>query len=129
VKALLDTNVFLWCIGGRKSRLSKTAARVIEDEKSELQLSAVSLWEIAVKAQAGKLEIPMDKSYYVEHMGFLGIQTVLPVEARHIYQLLNLPPHHRDPFDRLLVAQCIAEKLPFVASDVALHRYPVQIIW
>jgi PIN domain nuclease of toxin-antitoxin system len=129
VKALLDTNVFLWCIGGRKSRLSKTAASAVEDEKTELLLSAVSLWEIAVKAHAGQLDIPMDKSYYVEHMGLLGIQAVLPVEARHIYRLLSLPQHHRDPFDRLLVAQCIVEKLPFVASDVALHSYPVQIIW
>jgi PIN domain nuclease of toxin-antitoxin system len=129
VKALLDTNIFLWCIAGRTSRLSRRAAKVVEDENSELLLSAVSIWEIALKARAGKLEFPEEKSFFQEQMGLLGIQFVLPVEASHVFQLFDLPDYHRDPFDRLLVAQCIAERIPLIASDAAIRRYPVEIIW
>jgi PIN domain nuclease of toxin-antitoxin system len=129
VKALLDTNVFLWCIGGRKSRLSRRAAKVVEDNNTELLLSAVSIWEIALKARAGKLEIPEEKSFFQEQMGLLGIQFVLPIEASHVFELFSLPDHHRDPFDRLLVAQCIAERIPLIASDAAMRRYPVEVIW
>jgi PIN domain nuclease of toxin-antitoxin system len=110
VKALLDTNVFLWCIAGRKSRLSRRAAKVVEDEDTELLLSAVSIWEIALKARAGKLEIPEGKSFFQEQIGLLRIQFVLAVEATHVFELFTLPDHHRDPFDRLLIAQCIAER-------------------
>jgi PIN domain nuclease of toxin-antitoxin system len=129
VKALLDTNVFLWCIGGRKSRLSRRAAKVVEDENTQLLLSAVSIWEIALKARAGKLEIPEEKSFFQEQMGLLGVQFVLAVEASHVCELFSLPDHHRDPFDRLLVAQCIAERIPLIASHAAMRRYPVEVIW
>ena len=129
MRALLDTNVFLWCIVGRKSRLSRRAAKVVEDENTELLLSAVSIWEIALKARAGKLEIPEEKSFFQEQMGLLGIQFVLAVEVSHVFELFNLPDHHRDPFDRLLVAQCITERIPLIASDAAMRRYPVEIIW
>ena len=129
MKALLDTNIFLWCIAGRKSRLSRRAAKVVEDEDTELLLSAVSIWEIALKARAGKLEIPEEKSFFQEQMGLLGIQFVLAVEASHVFELFTLPDHHRDPFDRLLVAQCIAERIPLIASDAAFRRYPIEVIW
>jgi len=62
-------------------------------------------------------------------MGLLGIQFVLPVEASHVFELFNLHDHHRDPFDRLLIAQCIAERIPLIASDVAVRRYPIEVIW
>src|SRR5690348_4993899 len=81
VRVLLDTNIFLWCIAGRKSRLSRRAARVVEDEDTELLLSAVSIWEIALKGRAGKLEIPEEKPFFQEQLGLLGIQFVLPIEA------------------------------------------------
>ena len=129
MKVLLDTNIFLWCIAGRKSRLSRRAARVVEDEDTELLVSAVSIWEIALKARAGKLEIPEEKSFFQEQIGLLGIKFVLPVEASHVFELFALPDHHRDPFDRLLIAQCISEKVPLVASDAAIRRYPVEVIW
>jgi PIN domain nuclease of toxin-antitoxin system len=129
VKALLDTNIFLWCIAGRKSRLSRRAAKIVEDEETELLLSAVSMWEIALKARAGKLEIPEEKSFFQEQMGLLGIQFVLAVEASHVFELFSLPDHHRDPFDRLLIAQCVAERIPLIASNTAIRRYPVEVIW
>jgi PIN domain nuclease of toxin-antitoxin system len=129
VKALLDTNVFLWCIAGRQSRLSRRAAKVLEDPHTELLLSTVSLWEIDLKVRAGKLELPEQQAFFDEHMNLLGIQAVLPVRQEHIFGLFSLPDHHRDPFDRLLVSQCIAEKIPLIASDAALRKYSVDLLW
>jgi PIN domain nuclease of toxin-antitoxin system len=126
---LLDTNVFLWCITGQTERLSRRAARVIAREETELLLSASSLWEIALKARAGKLELPEEEGFLREHMGLLGVKRVLAVEASHVYGLFALPDYHRDPFDRLLVAQCVVEGIPLVASDAALGRYAVEVVW
>lgn len=105
---LLDANVFLW---------------------SELLLSAVSLWEIYLKVQAGKLDLPLEPEFFRDHMTQLGVRRVLAVEARHVYGVGELPDHHRDPFDRLLVAQAITESLTMVASDAAIRRYPVESFW
>ncbi len=129
MKVLLDTNVFLWCLAGETSRLSARAAGVIEDETNDLLLSAASLWEIALKVRAGKLDLPERWEFFHEHMAALGIGSVLPVEARHVFGLFQLPDHHRDPFDRLLVSQCQAERLSLVTSDRILRRYPVEIVW
>ena len=129
MRVLIDTNVFLWCLAGETVRLSRRAKRLLESDETELVLSAVSLWEIAVKAQAGKLQVPQEGGFFQEHMALLGVQTVLPVEATHVFALFGLPRHHRDPFDRLLAAQCVVEKLPLVASDRALRRYPIEVIW
>jgi PIN domain nuclease of toxin-antitoxin system len=129
VRVLLDTNVFLWCLAGETRRLSARAAAVLEDESTVLLLSAASLWEIALKVRAGKLDLPERWQFFYEHMSALGIQVVLPVESRHVFGLFALPDHHRDPFDRLLVAQCQAERLPLVASDQILRRYDIQILW
>jgi len=129
VKVLLDTNIFLWCIAGEESRLSARAVRAVHDEANELLLSAASLWEIALKVRAGKLALPEEPEFFREHMTKLGIAGVAPIEARHVYGVFALPDHHRDPFDRLLVAQCRAEGLPLVASDRLLRRYAVEILW
>lgn len=102
MRVLLDTNVFLWCIAGKKYRLS---------------------------ARAGKLELPEEKDFFQEHMALLGIDGVLAIEASHVFGVFQLPDHHRDPFDRLLAAQCMVEKLPLVASDAVLRRYPIEVIW
>ncbi len=109
--------------------MSRRASRIVGDEDTELALSVVSLWEIALKAGAGKLELPEEKSFFQEHMGLLGIRRVLAIEASHVFGLFSLPDHHRDPFDRLLVAQCMVENIPLVASDALLRRYPIEIIW
>ena len=127
MRALLDTHVFLWAIG-EPEKLSKRAARVIEDEANELLLSAASLWEIALKTQAGKLQVPQGRGFLAEHMARLGVES-LPVEAGHVLALLSLPPHHRDPFGRLLVAQCQVENLTILTADAAIRRYAVQAIW
>ena len=129
MKALLDTNVFLWCIGGKKSRVSARASKIVEDDDTKLLLSVASLWEIALKVRTGKLELPETADFFHRHMALLGIDAVLAIEARHVFALFGLPDHHRDPFDRLLAAQCVAEKLPLIASDPMLRRYPIEVIW
>ena len=78
---------------------------------------------------AGKLELPEEAEFFREHMALLGIEAVVPVEASHVFGVLRLPDHHRDPFDRLLVAQCQVERLPLVASDSLLRRYPIEVVW
>lgn len=128
MKLLLDTHTLLWAIGD-PGRLSPTARALLEDEDHTLWCSVVSLWEITLKVQAGKLQLPAGESYFREHLGKLGIERVLGVEATHIYALLALPGHHKDPFDRLLIAQCRVEKLALVSADAALQQYPVDVLW
>jgi PIN domain nuclease of toxin-antitoxin system len=127
MKVLLDTHAFLWAVA-EPEKLSKQAARVIEDQANQLLLSAASLWEIVLKTQAGKLQLPEAPRFLAEHMAQLGIEP-LPVEAGHVLALLSLPRHHRDPFDRLLVAQCQTEHVPIVTANKEIRRYPVQTIW
>ncbi len=91
VKALLDTNVFLWSIAGEKSRFSRRAAKGLTNLDTQLVLSVVSLWEIALKVQAGRLEVPLEKAFFQEQIGLLGIHSVLAVEASHVFALFNLP--------------------------------------
>ena len=126
MRILLDTSVFLWCVAGEVSKLSAHAASAVKDETNELLLSAASLWEIALKVRAGKLELPEDWEFFHQHMSALDIRSVLPVEARHVFRLFRLPDHHRDPFDRLLVAQCQTEGLTLVTPDRMLRRYGVE---
>jgi PIN domain nuclease of toxin-antitoxin system len=94
-----------------------------------LLVSAASLREIALKVRAGKLAFPQRWEFFHEHLTALGVRSVLRIEARHVFGLFQLPEHHRDPFDRLLIAQCQAQRLPLVASDRLLRRYPIEVIW
>jgi PIN domain nuclease of toxin-antitoxin system len=126
---LIDTNVFLWSITGQKSKLSETALRMIEDTRVSLWLSSVSLWEIALKVGKGKLDLPNNADFFRTQIAKFYIQRVLPVEEAHVLADFGLPRHHRDPFDRMLIAQAQVEGLPFVTSDEQIHKYPIQIIW
>ncbi len=127
MKLLLDTHVFLWAIE-RPAMLSKKAVALIQDEDNQLLLSTASLLEIALKVRAGKLRLPEDRHYFEEHMVSLGVEC-LPIQAEHVLGLFTLPDHHRDPFDRLLVAQCRAERLVLVTADKAIRRYDIKTLW
>ncbi len=129
MKILLDTNVFLWSIGGPQSRISAAAKRALDDHENDLILSAVSLWEIALKMRAGKLGVPERAEFFRDHMSRLGVEKVLPVYASHVFEMFSLPDHHRDPFDRLLVAQCRYEGYSIVSADSMLRKYPINVIW
>lgn len=126
---LLDTSVFLWCITGQQSKLSAAALRIVEDIDISLWLSSVSLWEIAIKVNSGKLDLPKSGDFLRAQMAKFCIDRVLPLEAAHSFAEFTLPRHHRDPFDRMLIAQAQVEGLPFITCDEQIRKYPIQILW
>lgn len=128
MKFLLDTCTFLWLAGG-DPELSANAFRVAKDHRNALFLSAASVWEMAIKAKLGKLELPLPvRSYVPDRMHKLGIEG-LPITHSHTVEVAELPLHHRDPFDRLLVAQSRAERLTLLSPDPLLQPYGVEIAW
>lgn len=128
MRLLLDTQVFLWSIAATE-RLSRRARRVIEDGQNDVFLSAASAWEIAIKAGLGRLSLPNDPESFVPEQMSANAFKPLPVEMRHALAVYGLPKVHHDPFDRLLVAQAIAEGLTIVTSDERLGDYPVKVLW
>jgi PIN domain nuclease of toxin-antitoxin system len=128
VKILLDTQRWLW-MQVTPERLSQRTLELLRDPDNELYLSAASSWEIAIKFALGKLALPEPPSTYVPsrmaNSGVLG----LPVEHSHALQVAALPRHHRDPFDRLLIAQAQLEHLPILTSDRQFTPYEVEIRW
>jgi PIN domain nuclease of toxin-antitoxin system len=128
VKYLLDTHAFLWAIT-EDPQLSRTAREVFLAPSSDLFFSVASIWEILIKVQIKKLSLPPPAMPYVrEHLARNRIQ-VLPIQIDHVARLEELPLHHRDPFDRILVAQSLEEDLPILTSDPLLGRYSTQLIW
>ena len=128
MRALLDTHTFLWWITD-DTRLSVRARDVVALADNELLFSAASGLEIAIKAQLGKLDLPapLDR-FIVEQLAANGFAP-LPIRLEHALRVYELPSHHRDPFDRLLIAQAQAEGLPILSADPQIPRYDVQVIW
>jgi PIN domain nuclease of toxin-antitoxin system len=122
--ALLDTHALLWWLGD-DPQLSAVAREHIADPRQTVTVSAATLWEVAIKRSLGKLDAPDDLPQVVVDEGF----TVLPVNAVHAWALGDLPRHHGDPFDRLLVAQSVTERLPIVSADGQLDAYGVDRRW
>jgi len=127
MKLLLDTHAFLWFVIG-DSRLSRPARRALEADEAELILSAASVWELAIKASLGRLTLPASVEEYIAGKVESGFG-VLSVDWTHAAAVEKLPRHHRDPFDRLLVAQALAENLPVVTGDPAFRGYGVKVVW
>jgi PIN domain nuclease of toxin-antitoxin system len=128
VRYLLDTHVFLWWIAG-DDRLSDRARTIIADGQNVLYLSAASCWEIAIKTRLGRLTLSGDAQEFIpEHMARNSIEG-LPVQVAHALRVASLPDHHRDPFDRLLVAQSEMEALPLLTSDRQFQPYKVPLVW
>ncbi|PSB50379.1 PIN domain nuclease [filamentous cyanobacterium Phorm 6] len=124
---LLDTHTFLWYLEDNK-QLSSKAAELLEDPSNTLRLSIASLWEISIKLGLGKLSLQNSFSELEEVLQQLKIE-VLPITFSDTECYLNLPLHHRDPFDRILVAQAINHSLVLVSCDVAFDAYDLQRIW
>lgn len=126
MKLLLDTHVFLW-LQTEPERLGEHLATV-EDPATELLLSAASAWEIALKHSVGKLPLPDPPQRYVPERLSAIEARALPVEHAHALATATLPPLHRDPFDRLLVAQSTLLDIPILTADEAVSRYPVRTL-
>jgi PIN domain nuclease of toxin-antitoxin system len=126
MRLLLDTHVFLWLLA-EPERLGDHMS-TLEDAGNQLLLSAASSWEIAIKAQVGRLELPDDPKRYVpDRMRAIGADP-LPVQHSHALAVAGLPPLHRDPFDRLLVAQAQELQLRIVTADEQITRYEVETL-
>ena len=128
MKLLLDTHSWLWFVLGDAS-LSAAARSLIEDPANEKLISPVSYWEVAIKVSLGKYRLPQPYAQFIDAaidgQGF----PVLPILPRHTAIVSVLPFHHRDPFDRLLVGQAIAEDISLLSNDAALDPYGVRRLW
>ena len=128
MRLLLDTHAFLWWLDGDR-RLSSRGRRLIADSTAEVFVSAASAWEISIKAAAGKLpgalDVAADIPGCLESQGFRP----LDITIGHAQRAGSLPLRHRDPFDRMLVAQALAEELPLLSNDPAFDAYAVQRVW
>ena len=127
MRLLLDTQCWLW-MAASPERLSARARALVETTDNELYLSAASAWEIAIKHSLGKLSLPEPPARYVPSRLDATRTLALAIEASHALHIATLPPHHRDPFDRLLVAQAQLEDLPILTADPVLARYEVTTI-
>jgi PIN domain nuclease of toxin-antitoxin system len=128
MRLLLDTHVFIWW-NSDNTRLSPKVRQLLEDENSELILSVVSAWEMQIKLQLRKLVLPAHLTTVLSTQQRENGLEILPVRLAHVFTLDTLPFHHKDPFDRMLVAQAITENVPFVTHDSVMSQYPITIIW
>ncbi len=125
---LLDTCTFLW-LAAEPDRLGARAREVLDADGARLFLSDASIWEVCLKWQARKLELPLPpRRWFGEQLPLWQVER-LPLEPEHYFRSTELPPVHRDPFDRLLVAQALQRDLVIVTPDASIHDYPVAVIW
>jgi PIN domain nuclease of toxin-antitoxin system len=128
MRLLLDTHTFLWFVLNEPT-LRSSARALIEDPTNDILISPASYWEIAIKVGLKKLDLRSSYDDFM-HRGIVGNDfEVLPIEPRHTSVLTMLPHHHKDPFDRLLIAQAMAEAIPVVGADAAFDAYPVTRLW
>lgn len=127
MRALLDTQAFLWGVAG-DPRMSRTAREIFVGP-STLSISIAAIWEMLIKVQIGKLKLPRPAGPFILSKLSENKVEILPIELDHLLAYEKLPPHHRDPFDRILIAQSIKEDWPIITSDRDFAKYPVRVIW
>jgi len=129
MRLLLDTHTFLWFVAG-DPQLSTTCRNLIEDLGNQRTLSVASVWEMAIKVGLGKLPLAQPLESFVPAQLQQNAIDLLPIEPRHAFEVPRLPFHHRDPFDRLLIAQSLIEQIPLLSADAAFDAYAgLQRIW
>ena len=128
MRYLLDTHAFLWYFMA-DPRLSKNAAIIMVDMRNELLLSMASIWEIGIKSSIGKLTLPAPFAILIPQQLQQASIGILEIKLSHVTVGCGLPFHHKDPFDRMLVAQCVAEQIPVLSSDPVLDHYGIKRIW
>jgi PIN domain nuclease of toxin-antitoxin system len=128
MRILLDTHTLIWWATSSAS-LPERVLELLDDRENELLLSIASVWEIQIKCQSGKLQLGKPISQLIANQQAANSLIILPIELSHVYALQQLPAVHRDPFDRIMIAQSVVENLPFASVDSMFDRYPVQRIW
>lgn len=128
MRYLLDTHTFLWFTLDDPA-LSRFAKTLIEDPANEIEISPATYWEIAIKIGNGKYSLPAPFTQFMEQQLLVNDFKILPITIQHASALIQMPKHHKDPFDRILVAQSLVESIPIVSGDVALDAYGVTRNW
>lgn len=129
MKILLDAHVVLWWASQGGERISARAREIIEDGSTVALVGATVLYEIAIKARIGRLELPAEPEAYLPQLLRRHAFGVLPVTERHAVRAGTLPLIHRDPWDRLLIAQAQVESMPIITADPAIGQYDVDVLW
>ncbi|MDQ7783826.1 MAG: type II toxin-antitoxin system VapC family toxin [Desulfomonilaceae bacterium] len=128
MRLLLDTHSFLWFIGGNE-QLPQAAREIIIRMDNEVLLSIASLWEIAIKTSLGRLILGRPFEELIPEQIILNEIGILPIGLDDLSTVIKLPFHHRDPFDRLIIAQAMTKGLPIMGNDAQFARYPVELVW
>jgi PIN domain nuclease of toxin-antitoxin system len=128
VKYLLDTMVWLWSVGPSQT-IGTAGLKILASREEEIYLSAASSWEIAIKTRLGKFQLPEPPGRYVpKRLIEQGIRP-LPITQDHSLRVYDLPLHHADPFDRMIIVQAMVEQMTVLTSDRVFEKYPIDVIW
>ena len=128
MKLLVDTHTFLWLVEG-SPKLSSTAKAALANRNNELYLSVASIWELAIKVGNKKMALTDPLDMFVGKWTLAYQLALLPIDAAHVLAVVGLPDHHRDPFDRILIAQAHVESMTLVSVDAKFAPYSVPILW
>lgn len=128
MKLLLDTHAFLWFVLNDQ-RLSPNAQSLISNANNDIEISPASYWEIAIKISLGSYSLSEPLDVFIERQLVINQFHLLHIEPKHVKPLTSLPFHHRDPFDRLIISQAIAEQIPVISADPVFDSYAVQRLW
>lgn len=127
MKYLIDTQILIWLLG-ESERLPKDILQILKKSENAVFMSAVSIWEIAIKLSIGKLILPFKLKNVVKEINDLNIN-ILDISSEHFIKVADLPFHHKDPFDRLIISHAMLEKPPIISSDSNFRKYDLEIIW
>ena len=127
MRYLIDTHILIWALTGEK-KFSKKVQQILTDKKNEIVVSVVSEWEIAIKMSVGKLKLATDIRTFISQIEEDSFGN-LAIGRAHLFEYINLPLHHRDPFDRLLIAQAKQEQMTLITADKVFQLYDVPVIW
>ncbi|MGP8329792.1 MAG: type II toxin-antitoxin system VapC family toxin [Methanosarcinaceae archaeon] len=128
MKLLLDTHTFVWW-DSEPDKLSSRVFELCQHQDNTLILSVVSVWEMQIKSQLGKLKLTQSLDDLIEGQRSTNQVEILPIKLSHVLELQNLPSHHKDPFDRLLIAQMNIENVVLLSKDTILSEYSANVIW
>ncbi|MBM4086091.1 MAG: type II toxin-antitoxin system VapC family toxin [Planctomycetes bacterium] len=128
MKLLLDTHAFIWW-DSEPSKLPPHVLSLCESQENSLLLSVASVWEMQIKLELGKLRLRLPLSQLIEGQQQTNGVELLTVRLEHVLRLGALPAHHRDPFDRMLIAQAQVEDIAVVSGDPLFRKYPAKVIW
>ena len=128
MKYLLDTHTFIW-LDSTPAHLSENVVSICKDPSNILFVSLASVWEMQIKISAGKLQLPKPLQEIIQWQQKNNFVQMLPVTLPHVFTLDSLPQHHRDPFDRMLIAQAQVEGLTIISRDSEFAQYPINVIW